>query len=137
METMQQIISRATEKIKSVPEADLPKIYYKLNCWKWDKRLGEEPEDWGTMPSWQCKRFLWHTSYKIDTKARAKHNIVYPLMQLIDMIYAKKAALKAHFIYMLEMSEEQFENDWNAVNKAIVLKDCGIGKPNMTRFVMP
>jgi hypothetical protein len=118
METIQQIITRASERIKKIPGSDLKRIDYKLNCWTWDDQLGKKPDDWDTMPDWKNKKILWHNTYADDKKTRTKHKIISPLHELIESIPMMKEVYKKDYIYLCGYTEQQFSDAWDSELKS-------------------
>ncbi len=114
VETINQIVSRASDEIKKLPESDLKRIDYKLNRLEWDEQLGKKPQDWDEIPNWKNKKILWINMYVEDKNTRTKTKIINPLRNLIYEIFKTKSYYKDEFIYLKGYTEQQFEYLWES-----------------------
>lgn len=73
-------LNKAKLAIYSLPKSELVEVYYKLNSWQWDERLGEKPDGWDLLPLYNCKLI-----HKI-MKRKTRNDYVTPLFKLVNYI---------------------------------------------------
>ncbi len=94
---------------------DLIEVYDNINNWKWDSRLGEEPNNWNELPD-----YIWVNHHNHPTK----RDIVKPITNFIQQKISEKDLLKYHHINNCDMTEWQHEIWWI---KEQISKFFGIG----------
>lgn len=80
-------LNKAKLAIYNLSKSELVEVYYKLNSWEWDDRLGEKPDRWEFLPPYNCK--LIHKLLKRKTRS----DYINPLFKLVA--YIAKAEIEA------------------------------------------
>ncbi|MEG1205183.1 MAG: hypothetical protein RSD74_02000 [Angelakisella sp.] len=93
-------LNKAKLAIYSLPKNELVEIYYKLNSWQWDERLGEKPDGWEMLPMYNCKLI-----HKI-MKRRTRSDYITPLFKAVS--YIAKAEIEAAEIELHTNAQKQF-----------------------------
>lgn len=110
IESVLEIVKRASAKLKTIPYDELPAVYSNLNRWEWDERLGKKPVDWDDLEKFHHKRF----SYKEDKRTKTKHKIIAPLIASIEYRVSEKALFRYHHVHNLGRTDQQFEDWWDS-----------------------
>lgn len=76
IETINDIIARALKALEDIPKVDWYDIYFNLNSWRWDDRLGDRPMDWDKIPNFKSN--IWRTAD--NKRVRQKSLIIEPIM---------------------------------------------------------
>lgn len=75
-----------------------------MNCWHWDDRLGDKPDNFDNLPNWI-----------VDLSQESKNKYITPIMNAIEDRIGRKEILREWNVYNsnnnLGMSEDEFE-DW-------------------------
>ena len=93
-------LEQALNKLPTFENEELCEIYYNLNAWQWDDRLGEKPIGFDEMPI--VARFK-----------RGKFDYADPICQVITEIVGEKELLKHWHLKGLKRTEKEFNTFWN------------------------
>jgi len=94
-------------RIAELSKDELCEIYDNANSWKWDRRLGEMPEGFESLPNFNWK---WYHSL---FRRKSKEIYIGPVCEAISKIVGEKQLLKYHHLHNLGRSSEEFERFWN------------------------
>lgn len=94
------------EVLSRFSQSELCEIYDKLNGWEWDERLGEKPERFDELPSYNI-----HWYHKLF-KRKTKDTYIAPAMAAIEKHVSKKELWRYHHVHNLGHTDEQFEQWW-------------------------
>ena len=96
-------------KLNSLTTEELCEIYYNLNCFRWDDRIGEKPDGFDDLPR---NRFKWYHRF---TRKTTKRDYVEPMLMIVKDILPEKDY--SHWLNVKKykmMTNEQFERFWRA-----------------------
>lgn len=94
---------------------ELAEIWNNLNCWKWDNRIGDKPENWDTIPDFHLNK-----TYTLPTKSK----IIKKYTRYIMSKIGEKECLRYHHINNIGRTNTAFEIWWL---KSKIQKLLGIG----------
>ena len=96
-------------KLNSLSTEELCEIYYNLNGFECDERIGEKPECFDNLPT---RRFKWYHRF---TRKITKRDYVEPMFIIMKNILPEKDY--SHWLNVKKyktMTNEQFERFWRA-----------------------
>ena len=94
-------------KLNSLTTDELCEIYYNLNGFRWDDRIGEKPDGFDNLPTRRYK--LYH----IFTRRTTKKDYVEPMFMIVKDILPEEDYM--HWLNVKKykmMTNEQFERFW-------------------------
>lgn len=96
-------------KIINLSTEELCEVYYNLNGYRWDDRIGEKPEGFDDLPTWRNK---WYHRF---TRKTTKRDYVEPMLMIVKDTLPEKDY--SHWLNVKKyklMTNEQFERFWRA-----------------------
>lgn len=91
------------QRILSCTREQMLQIHADLNEWRWNNLLGEKPEGYDNLPTWNTK--LIHKIFK----RKNKDDIVAPIIRLINKNFTEREILHYYWVNRWKQSEEYFE----------------------------
>ncbi|MEL7661568.1 hypothetical protein [Acetobacterium wieringae] len=99
--------AKAISRLISTPKSEWPAIYWKLNRWEWDDRLGDKPKNWDNMPQFYRGRFRGIKNIFLNNR----YKIIKPIRDYIKLYIGERELLHYYHIVVLGNTEDEFK-EW-------------------------
>ena len=93
--------------LNNISKAQWPSIYYNLNRWEWDDRLGDKPDNWDNMPEFYRGCFAPIKNAFLNTR----YETLKPIMHYIRLCTGERELLHYNNVVILEKTEDEFR-EW-------------------------
>ena len=93
-------------KIAKLSVEELCEVYDNTNSFKWDERLGKEPDGFYELPLFNSRLI-----HKI-IRRRTRYEYVHRVNDVIRSVVEEKDLLRYHHLHNLHRTNEQFEEFW-------------------------
>lgn len=107
MKEINRINAKAISRLISTPKSEWPSIYWELNRWEWDGRLGDKPKNWDNMPRFYRGRFRGIQ----DIFLNSRYKIIKPIRDYIKLYIGERELFHYYHIVILGNTEDEFK-EW-------------------------